>query len=602
MATPSSTETHTLSAIVSERANYWATSEVFDSATNREISELLERHDDKELTDRFYRDLEFGTGGLRGILGAGTCRMNIYNVRKATTALALYVLESFGKNSAPKIAVSHDSRHFSREFSKAVCEVMAAHGIKSFITKDMRPVPMLSFLVRQKGCQAGVCVTASHNPPEYNGYKVYWANGAQLVPPHDTAVIQHYGKIQGYDSLRHMPYEEAKKAGLIEEIGEELDQAYFAKVAALSLRQEGRQGFSIVYSPLHGTGGFPVLEALKRFGFDKVAVVEEQRLPNGDFPTVKFPNPEDPAALAMALALGKKLKADLVMATDPDTDRLGMAVREGPGFWFLNGNEMGCLLSEYFLSQMKETGRMPALPMFIKTVVTTELQREIAQHYGVHVEDTLTGFKWICQVIEEYALGTRTPKRQYVCGGEESYGFLAGDFVRDKDGVSACCIAAEMTAFYKSQGLNLKQVLDRIFLRHGVYRESLHTVTLPGKDGADAIKGIMHRMRTSPPTQICGVAVKTLKDFEKDKIYSVTPSGLVDRGPLTFPKSDVLQFLLDDGTKVSIRPSGTEPKIKFYVSVKEALTSSSVAELETRKKRCQERVTEIEQAFVALTH
>lgn len=589
-----------LSSVVSDRAKYWATSPVFDKETNREISNLLERHDDKELTDRFYRDLEFGTGGLRGILGAGTCRMNLYNVRKATTALAEYIVQTFGKTSQLKIAVSHDSRHFSREFSKAVCEVMATYGIKSFLTKELRPVPMLSFLVRYKECQAGVCITASHNPPNYNGYKVYWNNGGQLVPPHDQAVIAKYGEISGYDSLKFMPFDEAKKAGLVEEIGDELDRAYFQKIKTLSLRSEGRDNFSIVYSPLHGTGGYPITEALKLFGFSKVAVVEEQRLPNGDFPTVKSPNPEDPAALAMALALGKKLGADLVMATDPDSDRLGMAVREDDDYWFLNGNEMGCLLAEYVLSQLKETGRMPAHPMFIKTIVTSELQREQAEYYGVHVEDTLTGFKWICQVIEEYESGKRQPKRQYVCGGEESYGFLAGDFVRDKDGVSSACLAAEMTAYYKSKGLSLRKVLDSIFLRHGVYRESLHTVTLPGKDGADAIKGIMQKMRTAPPKQICGVAVKTLNDFEKNKILSMTANGLVETGPLTLPKSDVLQFLLVDGTKVSVRPSGTEPKIKFYVSVKEALTSSSPNELEMRKKRCQERVVEIEQAFVAM--
>ena len=583
-----------------ERAQYWATSPVFDKGTRDEVSALIKNANYKELTDRFYRDLEFGTGGLRGILGAGTCRMNIFNVRKATTALAQYMRDAFGANTELKIAVSHDSRHFSREFAEAVCEVAAAFNIKSFLTEEMRPVPMLSYLVRMKQCHAGVCVTASHNPPNYNGYKVYWNTGGQIVPPHDKEVIKRYGAIAGYESIKFVPFETAKQQGLATEIGKELDDAYFAKVESLSLRREGRDDFHIVYSPLHGTGGYPVTQCLKRYGFNRVTLVEEQRVPDGNFPTVKSPNPEDPAALEMALALGKRVGADLVMATDPDSDRIGIAVKEGESYWFLNGNEMGCLLAEYVLSQSKETGRMPTNPLFIKTIVTTELQRHIAEHYGVAVEDTLTGFKWICQVIEDYATGKRTPSRNYVCGGEESYGFLAGSFVRDKDGVSACCLAAEMTAFYKHHGKSLRQVLDEIYLRHGVYRESLHTLTLPGKDGAEAIKVMMGKFRTKPPAKICGVEVAFIQDYENCQKYTVKDGKLNPEGPLPLPKSDVLQFVLVDGTKVSVRPSGTEPKIKFYVSVKESLTSQSTSELVKRKQRCQERVHEIERAFVAM--
>jgi len=583
------------------KATYWATSPVFDEQTRSDIQSLISIKNEKELTDRFYRDLEFGTGGLRGILGAGTNRMNLYNIRKATTALALHVLEVNGQSSNLKVAISYDSRHFSREFAIAAGEVLAAHGIKALMTRELRPTPMLSFMVRHYGCAAGICITASHNPPEYNGYKVYWSNGAQIIAPHDKAIIAKYCEISRFEDIKHLPIDEAKRLGLFEEIGSELDEAYFKNVASLSLRKEGRGGFKIVYTPLHGSGLYPVTEMLRRLGFENVLVVPEQKLPDGRFPTVKYPNPEEPEALHLALELAKKEKADLVIGTDPDTDRIGIIVREGNDYVFFNGNQIGCLLVDFFLSATRDAGLMPKDPLVIKTVVTTDLQSDIAREYGAVCEETLTGFKWICGLIEDYETGKRKPLRHYVCGGEESYGFLAGSFVRDKDAVSAACIASEMVAYYKSRGLTCSQVLDRIFQKHGLYQESLYTLTMPGKEGADLIKRMMQKMRTEPPTLIDEISVEKLRDFETSQEMTLVDNHFNFSGKLALPKSDVLQFILVDGTKVSVRPSGTEPKIKFYISVKDqSAKGASMHELQTMKKAGNERLRRIEQTFVSM--
>ncbi len=587
--------------IISTRAKYWATSPGFDESTRHEIQSLLSSGNEKELSERFYRDLEFGTGGLRGIIGAGTNRVNIYNIRKATTALALYLRQVHGQNTALKVAISHDSRHFSREYAVATGEVFAAHGIKALITKELRPTPMLSFMVRHFHCAAGICVTASHNPPEYNGYKVYWDTGAQVIAPHDKAIIAKYGELTRYEDLRFLPVEKAKLEGFFEEIGEELDEAYFKKVSGLSLRKEGRPGFKIVYTPLHGSGLYPVTEMLQRIGFENVLVVPEQKYPDGRFPTVKYPNPEEPEALRLALELARKEKADLVIGTDPDADRIGIIVREGDDYTFFNGNQIGCLLVDFFLSATQDAGLMPKNPLVIKTIVTTDLQTDIAAEYGATCEETLTGFKWICGLIEDYETGKLKPYRKYVCGGEESYGFLADSFVRDKDAVSAACIASEMVAYYKSRGLTCSQVLDRVFQKHGLYQESLFTVTMPGKDGADAMKRMMSSMRSKPPVAIDGINVEKLRDFETSQELSVTNGSFNPSGKLTLPKSDVLQFILVDGTKVSVRPSGTEPKIKFYISVKDhSAKGASMHELQTMKKNAVQRLTRIEQTFVAM--
>jgi len=585
---------------IAEQARYWATSKVFDKTTQSEISTLLERHEVKELTERFYRDLEFGTGGLRGILGAGTSRINIYNIRKATTALATYINQKF-PDQKRSVAISHDSRHFSRDFAKAATEVLAAHGINVIITKELRPVPMLSFMVRHYKCQAGICVTASHNPPEYNGFKVYWETGGQLVPPHDQKIIEIYASITNYDDIKTIPYSQAISQGLVKEVGSELDEEYFKKVSELSLRKEGRDNFKIVFSPLHGAGMYPIAEMLSRFGFKDVQVVPEQKEPNGDFPTVKSPNPEDASAMNLARELAQKTGADLVMATDPDGDRIGLEVRIGDSFFRPNGNQIACLLNEYVLTQMKETGQLPKDALSIKTIVTTDLQSDIAQECGVSCEETLTGFKWICDVIDGYETGRLKPYKKFVCGGEESYGFLAGSFVRDKDGVVACCLAAEMVAYYHSQGKTIVDVLNSMYTRHGVYYETLHTLTLPGKEGAEKIRAMMSRMHQQPPTSIDGIAVKSLQDFEQSKTFIIEHGKPKQSGILNLPCSDVLQFTLIDGTKISVRPSGTEPKIKFYVSVKDPNgKGASGTHLEQLKSRCVERAIRIEQVFVSL--
>ena len=585
---------------VRKLAEYWATAKVFDEKTRQEIADLLQANNEKELTERFYRDLEFGTGGMRGILSAGSARMNIYNVRKAGQAFADVLSAHFGDSARKSIAISYDSRHYSREFAEATAEVMAANGISAYITKELRPTPMLSFMVRHYGCKGGVCVTASHNPAEYNGYKVYWETGGQIVPPHDEAVIKRYSEITKYESIRFLPFSEGVKKGLIHEVGAEFDELYFKEVEKLSVRKQGRESFKIVYTPLHGTGAYPVPEALKRYGFRDVVVVPEQAKPDGDFPTVKFPNPEDPEAMRMAIDLGRKLKADLVLGTDPDTDRIGIVVREDDDYRIFNGNQIGSLLVDFYLSGLKDAGRMPANPLVIKTIVTTDQQEHIARHYGATCEETLTGFKWICQLIDDIEKGRSKPFRQYVCGGEESYGFLAGTFVRDKDAVSACCIAAEMVAYYKSQGKTLSQVLDQLYLRHGVYLESLATLTLPGKEGAENIRLMMSRLRADPPREIAGAAVRVLKDFEEQSQITFEKAEK-KTSPLHLPQSNVLQFLLADGSKVSARPSGTEPKIKFYFSVYQPLSKTdSAAELSAAKERCAKRLTELEAAFNAM--
>jgi len=585
---------------IRERALYWSSDPVFDDATRREIKQLLDSNSTKDLDDRFYRDLEFGTGGLRGIVGAGTSRMNIYNIRKAATALSQYVLAT-DKSGTPKIAIAYDSRTHSRMFAEATAEVFAANGIKTLITKELRPVPMLSYMVRHFSCNAGVCVTASHNPPMYNGFKVYWNTGGQVVQPHDQEIIRRYYGITSYGSLKHIPFAEALSSGKIQEIGNDFDELYFEKVASLSLSKEGRKNFKIAFTPLHGTAAYPVRECLKRYGFTDVHVVPEQEKPDGNFPTVKFPNPEEAEALHMAVELGKKIDADIVLGTDPDCDRVGIVVREGKDFVYLNGNQIGCLMTEFYMMRMKELKKLPTNPLVVKTIVTTDLQNKIAEYYGAHVDETLTGFKWICQVIDDYETGKLTPKRNYVCGGEESYGFLADSFVRDKDGVSACCIAAEMVAHYKAQGLSMMKVLDKIYRRHGVYQELLTTITLPGKEGAEKIQSMMKLFRETPPKELAGSQVHMIRDIKTGKELTLDGGSFKQSRALTLPSSDVLQFFLADGSKVSARPSGTEPKIKFYVSVRTDVSATiSDSDLERIKSQCQQRTKTIVEQFTKL--
>ena len=586
---------------IKSQARYWSTSSVFDLETRKEIQGLLDDGNDRELSERFYRDLEFGTGGMRGVLGAGTSRMNIYNVRKATQAFADHLNKAFAKKDSKSIAISYDSRRFSREFAEASAEVMAANGIKAYITKELRPTPMLSYMVRHFKCQGGICITASHNPPDYNGYKVYWETGGQIVPPHDKAIVSRYSEISNYEEIKIMSFSKGLEAGLIQEVGRELDDSYFERLATLKMR-EGGAPIKIVFTPLHGTGTFPVEKGLSIFGFNDVTSVPEQKDPNGDFPTVKFPNPEDPEALKMAIDLGRSQGADLVMATDPDTDRIGIVVKEGEDYTILNGNQIGCLLVDYVLNAKKEAGTLPDNPLVIKTIVTTDLQEKIARQYGADCEETLTGFKWICQLIEDIEQGVVKPYREYVCGGEESYGFLAGSFVRDKDAVSACCIAAEMVSYFKSKGLTCSQVLDQIYRRHGVYLESLKTVTLPGMEGAEKIKAMMEDLRSKPPTELDGISVKSMRDLGSSQEYALSSGQFQPSSAIPLPSSNVLQFILEDGSKISARPSGTEPKIKFYFSVTKAVTeTASDDELQIAKDFCAQRISQLESTFDSMT-
>ncbi len=583
------------------KASYWATSTDFDKGTNRHVQKLLDEGRTIELTDSFYRDLEFGTGGLRGILGPGTARMNIYNVRRAATALSLYTLQQTqNKKSRVSIAITFDCRLFSHEFAKAAAEVFANFGIHSYITEELRPVPMLSFMVRKYGCTAGVCVTASHNPPNYNGLKVYWGEGSQLVPPHDVGIIEIYNKTESYGDLRYLDYSVALAKGLVTVVSKELDDDYFFHVEGLALHRTERSPIKIVYSPLHGTGFYPVTECLKRFGFQDVEVVASQKEPDGHFPTVTAPNPEDPQAMSLAVEQAKAHGADLVLATDPDTDRIGMVVRENGNYKRFNGNQTICLLTEYILSSQKMLKQLPAKGYVIKTVVTTELMRDISEHYQIRCDETLTGFKWICDLINRYEVSPEHRGSQFICGGEESYGFLAGDFVRDKDAVISCCVAAEMLAFYKKQGKTLSDVMDTLFLRHGVYDDDLYTLTLPGQSGAQQIANLMDRLRTNPPTVIGGIDVSILRDFANSQEYQKIKNAFEPTASLRFPSSNVLQLILADGCKISARPSGTEPKIKFYFSVHaEVADEKSLARAKTLAT---EKLASIKSAFIEMAN
>lgn len=584
---------------IQKAANYWATSEAFDPETRAEVSHLIETGQTKELIDRFYQDLEFGTGGMRGIMGAGTARMNVYNIRKATMALAIYLKKVFGEQELA-VAISYDSRINSEHYAKTAASVLIWHGIRVYITSQMRPTPMLSFMVRKFKCHAGICITASHNPPEYNGYKVYWQTGGQLVPPHDLAIVKIYKEISGYEGLKFLEYERGLTQGSIKEVSTELDDAYFDELKQLSLHPIQLKDFKVVYSPLHGTGIFAVPKALQIFGCKNVILVEEQSMPDGNFPTVSSPNPEDPKALELAMKWGKNVCADIILATDPDSDRIAVVVNENGKFVQFNGNQLGCLLNYYVLSSLKELKKLPDCPLIIKTVVTTDLQKDIAHEFGAKCDETLTGFKWICDRIEQYESGNISPYAKFVCGGEESYGFLAGHFVRDKDAIIGCALAAEMVAYFKHQGKTLTQVLDDLFLRHGVYQESLKTYTLPGKEGADRINEMMTNLRKTPLLKVANLEVQKVIDFQTGVISELKEGHWQPAGESSFPRSNVLQYVLKGGSKISIRPSGTEPKIKIYTSIKEDTVAIKKIGLDAVKNVVQTKVLEVEKDFTAL--
>ena len=554
--------TTNLDPIIQERASIWLQAP-YDEETSKAVKQLFDSEQYTELTDSFYRDLEFGTGGLRGIMGVGTNRMNKYTVGRATQGLSNYLATTYPGEKL-KVAVSYDSRNNSKAFAQLVANVFSANGIQVFLFAELRPTPHLSFAVRTLGCQAGVMLTASHNPKEYNGYKAYWNDGGQLVAPHDKNVITAVYAITDPGEINFGPVEEN-----ITLLGEQMDEAYLSQIAALSIRPEAvakQRDLKIVFSPIHGTGGTLVPPALKRWGFTNVQVVEAQAQPDGNFPTVIYPNPEEEEAMSMAVAEGKRIGADVIIATDPDADRVGAAVKNSKGeYQLLNGNQIGSLLVNYVLSSKKELGDLQDGDYVVKTIVTTSLIADIAQAYGVPYYDVLTGFKFIGELMTE-----KEGDGRFLVGGEESYGFLVGELVRDKDAVVSCTFIAEMAAYYKSQGKTLFDALLDLYVQYGYYKEKLISLTKKGKAGAEEIQEMMARLRSDPPQEIGGIRVAQIKDYQNSESFDLTTG---DRGIINLPKSDVLQFITVEGDVISARPSGTEPKIKFYCSVKQSLDS-----------------------------
>ena len=565
-----------------ERAKIWL-SDQYDEATRNEVRRLME-NDPAELTESFYRTLEFGTGGLRGIMGVGSNRMNRYTVGAATQGLANYLKKNL-PGTALKVVVAHDSRNNSRLFAEVTAQVMAANGIVCYLFEDLRPTPELSFAVRHLGCHAGVMVTASHNPKEYNGYKVYWGDGGQIVPPHDKGIINEVNAVTSVEQIHWTGGEE-----LIKPISHEVDDEYLARIKALTLNPEAiahQHDLRIVYTPLHGTGITMVPQALEMYGFTNVTVLEAQRQPDGNFPTVASPNPEERTAMELSMQKADEIHADLVLATDPDADRVGIAVRDDHGqMILLNGNMTGSLLVYYILSQWKNSGKLDGKEFTVKTIVTTELIRDISASFGVECPDVLTGFKYIAEQI------ANTPDKQFIVGGEESYGYLVSDFVRDKDAVSACCMIAEMAAVLADSGKSMYQQLQELYLQYGYYKESLLSITRKGQAGAAEIQQMMENFRSNPPREINGSPVVKMMDY-KNRV--ATDLGNGSTTPITLPKSDVLQFFTADGTKVTVRPSGTEPKIKFYFGVKEKL--SDLQSFEKVSKLLDDKISRVRESL-----
>ncbi|MCK9423919.1 MAG: phospho-sugar mutase [Bacteroidales bacterium] len=560
------------------RANSWLTGN-FDEETKEMVKNLMDTNP-TELIDSFYRDLEFGTGGLRGIMGVGTNRMNKYTVGMATQGLANYLKQMFPELNPIKMAISYDSRNNSKLFAKIVAEVLSANGFKVYLFDDLRPTPELSFAIRHLGCQSGVMLTASHNPKEYNGYKAYWDDGAQMIAPHDENVIREVQKITSVDDVKWVG-----ASTNIFSIGADIDRIYLDRVASLSLSPDSiyrQQNLKIVYTPLHGCGRKLVPEILFRYGFRNIHMVEEQAIADGNFPTVHSPNPEEHDALNMGIDLADKIKADLVMATDPDSDRVGIAIRNHHGrMILLNGNQTAALLFHYILTRWKELGKITGNEFIVSTIVTTKLISEIARKFEVNYFECLTGFKFIADVIRK-----NETAMQYILGGEESYGYLIGDFVRDKDAISACAMIAETAAWMADQGKSLFDLLLEIYQTYGFYKESLLSVTKKGKRGAEEIQEMMVGYRENPPLTINNSRVVKIKDYQ---MLMVSDRITNTETPIDLPKSNVLQFLLEDGSIISVRPSGTEPKIKFYFGVKENLERKDAFEL--TEKRLDEKIT-----------
>lgn len=566
------------------KAKQWLTSE-FDEQTRNEVKGLMENADKTGLIDAFYKDLEFGTGGLRGIMGAGSNRMNIYTVGMATQGLANYLKKNFANLPQIKVAVCHDCRNNSRLFAETVANIFSANGIKVYLFDDMRPTPECSFAIRHFGCQSGVNITASHNPKEYNGYKAYWEDGAQVLAPHDKGIIDEVNKVKVADvKFKGNPE-------LIEIIGEEVDKIYLDMVKTISIDPaviERQKDLKIVYTPLHGTGMMLIPRSLKLWGFENVHCVKEQMVRSGDFPTVVSPNPENGEALTLALRDAKEIDADIVMASDPDADRVGMACKNDKGEWVLiNGNQTCLLFLYYIITNRIKTGKMKPNDFIVKTIVTTEVIKKIADKNHIEMRDCYTGFKWIANEIRK-----SEGKQQYIGGGEESYGFMAQDFVRDKDAVSACSLLAEICAYAKDQGKTLYELLMDIYLEYGFSKEFTINVVKPGKSGADEIKAMMEKFRNNPPKEIAGSKVVIAKDYKT--LEQTDANGVVTK--LDMPEtSNVLQWFCEDGTKVSVRPSGTEPKIKFYLEVKGEMKCAGCYERCT--KEANEKIEEIKKSL-----
>ncbi|KRF55097.1 phosphoglucomutase [Bacillus sp. Soil768D1] len=545
---------------------------------NGELRVLLEemQQDEAKLEDAFYKNLEFGTGGMRGEIGAGTNRMNIYTVRKATAGLAQYI-STFGEEAKGRGAViAYDSRHKSPEFALEAAKTLATFGVKAYLFDELRPTPELSFAVRKLNAFAGIVITASHNPPEYNGYKVYGSDGAQLPPEAADQVISYVNAIESELDIQIKEAKDLKEQGLIEIIGEELDAAYNKELLTVPENPQLAEEIdvSLVFTPLHGTANKSVRRALQSLGYQNVHIVKEQELPDPDFSTVKSPNPEEPAAFELAIELGNKVEADLLIATDPDADRLGIAVKNKSGkYVVLTGNQTGALFLDYLLAQKKEKGNIPENGIVLKTIVTSEIGRTIAESYGLKTMDVLTGFKFIAEKINQY---NKSGEHSFLFGYEESYGYLIKDFARDKDAIQAAVLAVEVCAYYKKQGLTLYEGLLNVFEKYGFYLEGLRSLTLKGIEGAKQIQGILDQFRQNPPTQIAGIQVVVEEDYQSSKKHSLTSNN---EELIELPKSNVLKYFLKDGTWVCLRPSGTEPKIKFYFGVQGKTMAESEAKL-----------------------
>ena len=548
---------------VKKKAQVWLDGN-YDEATKSAVRSMLENSDTTDLVESFYKDLEFGTGGLRGIMGVGTNRMNIYTVGSATQGLSNYLKKEFAGQEI-SVVVGHDSRNNSRLFAESAADIFSANGIKVYLFESLRPTPEISFAIRHLGCQSGIVITASHNPKEYNGYKAYWSDGAQVIAPHDHNIINEVNKIKSVDEIK---FEGNKE--LIQIIGEDIDSVYLDKISKLTLSPESikrNKDMKIVYTPIHGTGITVIPRALKMYGFENIIDVPEQNVISGDFPTVISPNPEEPAALQMAVDKAKEVGADIVMASDPDADRVGIAVKNDKGEWILvNGNQTAMMLVYYLVKRWSELGKITGKEYLVKTIVTTELIATMAKKFNVPYFDCYTGFKWIAAIIRE-----QEGKMQYIGGGEESYGFLCQDFVRDKDAVSACTMIAEVAAWAKDNGKTVYELIQDIYLEFGFSKEKGISVVKKGKSGAEEIKQMMSGFRVAPPKELAGSQVVVIKDYSTLRMIDVL-AGKTES--MEMPESsNVLQYFTADGTKVSVRPSGTEPKIKFYIEVKLPIAS-----------------------------